>query len=421
MALRDAGAEVIYLGLRQTPAQIVAAAQAEDADVIGISVLSGVHLPLARQIREAQQAAGVDDIPLVVGGTIPAQDIPALTGLGVRAVYGVGTPIDDVVAGVHGPGPRDPGRRTLDTGPWTAARSDHHRLRHPGRPLVRAAGGTRPPAGRARRAPVHPRPVRVHVPGAAVDHAPVRGVRLRRGHQRPLPVPAQPGPDRAVGRVRPADPARLRLLARAGQQRGRPGGRGHRHRGRHGRRVRRPAAGGPVGQLHHQRDRPDHPGLLHRGRGAARGGPGPAGRHAAERHPQGIPGPQALRVPAAALAPAHRGRGRVLRPGTAALQPDLHHRLPRPRGRLRRHPGDRAHHGLGHRLRGAFHRPRPGRSTRSRRGCPSTSPASWTCSRRRPRSARPAASGTRSPPSGSARPTRTRAGCVSSPAARAPR
>jgi methylmalonyl-CoA mutase C-terminal domain/subunit len=100
MALRDAGAEVIYLGLRQTPAQIVAAAQAEDADVIGISVLSGVHLPLARQIREAQRAAGVDDIPLVVGGTIPAQDVPALTGLGVRAVYGVGTPIGDVVAGV---------------------------------------------------------------------------------------------------------------------------------------------------------------------------------------------------------------------------------------------------------------------------------------------------------------------------------
>ena len=72
----------------------------KDADVIGISVLSGVHLPLARQIREAQRAAGVDDIPLVVGGTIPAQDVPALTGLGVRAVYGVGTPIDDVVAGV---------------------------------------------------------------------------------------------------------------------------------------------------------------------------------------------------------------------------------------------------------------------------------------------------------------------------------
>jgi methylmalonyl-CoA mutase, C-terminal domain len=127
MALRDAGAEVIYLGLRQTPAQIVAAAQAEDADVIGISVLSGVHLPLARQIREAQRAAGVDDIPLVVGGTIPAQDVPALTGLGVRAVYGVGTPIGDVVAGVmalehgspeHGsPEHGSPEHGALDGGP----------------------------------------------------------------------------------------------------------------------------------------------------------------------------------------------------------------------------------------------------------------------------------------------------------------
>ena len=129
MALRDAGAEVIYLGLRQTPGQIVAAAQAEDADVIGISVLSGVHIPLARQIREAQQAAGVDDIPLVVGGTIPDQDVAALTGLGVRAVYGVGTPIEDVVAGVLAldrAGRRGPGRRpeviTTDSGipvdPW---------------------------------------------------------------------------------------------------------------------------------------------------------------------------------------------------------------------------------------------------------------------------------------------------------------
>jgi methylmalonyl-CoA mutase C-terminal domain/subunit len=117
MALRDAGAEVIYLGLRQTPAQIVAAAQAEDADVIGVSVLSGVHLPLARQIREAQRAAGVDDIPLVVGGTIPAQDVPELTGLGVRAVYGVGTPIGDVVAGVMAleHGSSEPG--ALDGGP----------------------------------------------------------------------------------------------------------------------------------------------------------------------------------------------------------------------------------------------------------------------------------------------------------------
>jgi methylmalonyl-CoA mutase, C-terminal domain len=100
MALRDAGAEVVYLGLRQTPAQIVAAARAEDADMIGISVLSGVHVTLAQQIREAQHAAGVADIPLVVGGTIPPQDVQDLADLGVRAVFSVGTPIDDVVRGV---------------------------------------------------------------------------------------------------------------------------------------------------------------------------------------------------------------------------------------------------------------------------------------------------------------------------------
>jgi methylmalonyl-CoA mutase C-terminal domain/subunit len=100
MALRDAGAEVVYLGLRQTPAQIVAAARAEDADVIGISVLSGVHVPLARQIREAQQAAGVADIPLVVGGTIPPPDVQTLADLGVCRVFSVGTPIEEVVRGV---------------------------------------------------------------------------------------------------------------------------------------------------------------------------------------------------------------------------------------------------------------------------------------------------------------------------------
>lgn len=100
MALRDAGAEVIYLGLRQSATQIAVAARAEDADVIGISVLSGAHLALSRQVREAQRAAGVADIPLVVGGTIPPQDVTPLTELGAAAVFSVGTPIADVVKGV---------------------------------------------------------------------------------------------------------------------------------------------------------------------------------------------------------------------------------------------------------------------------------------------------------------------------------
>lgn len=100
MALRDAGAEVIYLGLRQSAKQIAVAARAEDADVIGISVLSGAHLALSRQVREEQRAAGVADIPLVVGGTIPPQDITPLTELGAAAVFSVGTPLADVVNGV---------------------------------------------------------------------------------------------------------------------------------------------------------------------------------------------------------------------------------------------------------------------------------------------------------------------------------
>jgi methylmalonyl-CoA mutase, C-terminal domain len=100
MALRDAGAEVIYLGLRQSAKQIAVAARAEDADVIGISVLSGAHLALSRQVREEQRAAGVADIPLVVGGTIPPQDVTPLTELGAAAVFSVGTPIADVVKGV---------------------------------------------------------------------------------------------------------------------------------------------------------------------------------------------------------------------------------------------------------------------------------------------------------------------------------
>jgi len=99
MALRDAGAEVIYLGLRVPVADIVAAAVAEDADVIGISVLSGAHLPVAEQLLTALRAAGVQ-APLAVGGTIPPRDAAALRRLGVAGVFAVGTPLPGVVEGV---------------------------------------------------------------------------------------------------------------------------------------------------------------------------------------------------------------------------------------------------------------------------------------------------------------------------------
>jgi methylmalonyl-CoA mutase, C-terminal domain len=99
-ALREAGAEVIYLGLRQSAASIVAAAVAEDADLIGISVLSGAHLPLAERIVAERAARGAGDIPVVIGGTIPADHADLLREMGVDAVYPVGSPLPNVVAGL---------------------------------------------------------------------------------------------------------------------------------------------------------------------------------------------------------------------------------------------------------------------------------------------------------------------------------
>jgi methylmalonyl-CoA mutase, C-terminal domain len=99
MALRDAGAEVVYLGLRRTVVEIAHAAIQDDVDVIGISVLSGAHLPLAGDLLRALDAEGVH-IPVAVGGTIPEADVAALRELGVAAVYPVGTGLHEVVEGV---------------------------------------------------------------------------------------------------------------------------------------------------------------------------------------------------------------------------------------------------------------------------------------------------------------------------------
>src|SRR5438046_4150998 len=81
-ALRDAGMEVIYTGLRQTPEQIAAAAIQEDVDVIGLSILSGAHLPICQRLLELLGSQGVDDVPVFVGGIIPTQDIPELKKMG---------------------------------------------------------------------------------------------------------------------------------------------------------------------------------------------------------------------------------------------------------------------------------------------------------------------------------------------------
>jgi methylmalonyl-CoA mutase, C-terminal domain len=99
MALRDAGAEVIYLGLRRSIDEILQAAIDDDVDAIGISMLSGAHLPLVRELMHRRTELGLDT-PVVLGGTIPAADVAALLELGVAAVYPAGTNLHDVVSGI---------------------------------------------------------------------------------------------------------------------------------------------------------------------------------------------------------------------------------------------------------------------------------------------------------------------------------
>lgn len=96
-ALRDAGMEVIYTGLRQTPEQIVNAAIEEDVDVLGISILSGAHNTLVPKILDGLRAQGADDITVVVGGIIPTDDAVRLKELGVAGVFGPGSSLKEIV------------------------------------------------------------------------------------------------------------------------------------------------------------------------------------------------------------------------------------------------------------------------------------------------------------------------------------
>jgi len=97
-ALRDAGVEVVYSGLKRTPEEIVQEAIQEDVDVVGLSILSGAHLLLARRVLDGLRAQGADDIHVVVGGIIPPRDVAPLLALGVRHVFPMGTPLPDIVA-----------------------------------------------------------------------------------------------------------------------------------------------------------------------------------------------------------------------------------------------------------------------------------------------------------------------------------
>lgn len=99
--LRDAGMEVIYTGIRQTPESIAAAALQEDLDAICLSILSGAHLSICRRLADVMAEMGIEDIPVVVGGIIPEDDTEELRRLGVRAIFGPGSNLDDIVAAVQ--------------------------------------------------------------------------------------------------------------------------------------------------------------------------------------------------------------------------------------------------------------------------------------------------------------------------------
>jgi methylmalonyl-CoA mutase, C-terminal domain len=96
-ALRDAGMEVIYTGLHQTPEQIAETVIQEDADAVGLSILSGAHMTLVPRVVELLEQQGIEDVLVTVGGTIPAEDIPALKELGVAAVFTPGAGTDEIV------------------------------------------------------------------------------------------------------------------------------------------------------------------------------------------------------------------------------------------------------------------------------------------------------------------------------------
>ncbi len=99
--LRDAGFEVIYTGLRQTPQQIARAAVQEDVQVVGLSILSGSHLSMTADIMDELRSRQAEDICVIVGGVIPEQDIPTLTEMGVRAVFTAGTTIKAMAELIH--------------------------------------------------------------------------------------------------------------------------------------------------------------------------------------------------------------------------------------------------------------------------------------------------------------------------------
>ena len=96
-ALRDAGMEVVYTGIRQTPEMIAEAALQEDVDVVGMSILSGAHMALFPRVMDLLREYDMDDVLVVAGGIIPDEDVPALSEMGVKGIFGPGTSTDEIV------------------------------------------------------------------------------------------------------------------------------------------------------------------------------------------------------------------------------------------------------------------------------------------------------------------------------------
>ncbi len=96
-ALRDAGMEVIYTGIRQTPEMIAAAALQEDVDVVGLSILSGAHMAVFPRIMELLREGGMDDVVVLAGGIFPDEDVPKIKAMGIKGVFGPGTPLSEIV------------------------------------------------------------------------------------------------------------------------------------------------------------------------------------------------------------------------------------------------------------------------------------------------------------------------------------
>ncbi len=100
-ALRDAGMEVVYTGLRQTPEQIVEAAVQEDVDVLAMSILSGAHMTLLPAVMKLMEERGMSDVLVLAGGIIPDEDVPALKEKGIADIFGPGTPTDEIIRYIH--------------------------------------------------------------------------------------------------------------------------------------------------------------------------------------------------------------------------------------------------------------------------------------------------------------------------------